>query len=820
MKSKAAVALLCVTVWLFKLGLQAQIAPQFVQLTSPQLWQRLEFGVTNVPQASNPFDPDVIRLDATFTLPSGKTVVVPAFWYQNYQRSLVNGYEQDTPVGLPGWRLRFTPPESGNYSLSLAVQTNDQPYGTPVSTNFIVPAAALPARFGYVGIAPGEQYFQTGDGQPLRMIGENVGWFDGPGTYDYDTWFPAMQAAGEDYARIWMCPWAFGIEDTAGSLNNYSLQPAWQLDYVFQQAESRGIYLLLCLDYHGMFATQPDSWGGNNFWPQNPYDVTNGGPCTVANDFFTNDAAMKIYQKRLRYLIARYGYSQNLLAWEFFNEIDNDYGFLNSTNVATWHETMGGWLHTNDVFGHLVTTSLTGGSDRPEIWSLPQLDFANYHSYGEPGPATQLSAVAQSFLQHYGKPVVIEEFGSSAAGWNRSNDLYLRGWREGLWGGALGGSVGTAMSWWWENIDGENDYPVYSALGTVLNRTGWGRGAWTNINFQTSGAPPPTVGNLAPGGQPFNVQLPLDGNWGVVLSGQLAVPNPAAVSYSAGALDSFVQGLYHPELRMPFQLSAWFTNNAQLVMHLNSVSDASVMVVLADNTRLFSTNLPNLDGTYNVNEEYNTNITVNLPAGKHVITITNAGGDWFYLDWVQLNQVLPSTYAGNWQPSPEAIGQRGSHESLLYVVSPNAAFPAGGTDASLPLQLGQTVTITNWPPGRFFADWYDPATGTNAGSTQAFTTNGTLILPLPNFSEDLAGIVYPPPTLAALGTNAAGSFQMRLNSETGGRYVIEQSSNLEDWSALFTVTNDSGSQALAVPGGGAGPRMFYRARRSQSPQSY
>jgi hypothetical protein len=793
---------------------RANAAPQISQLTSAQLWQRLEFGITNVPTVSNPFDPDIIRLDAILTFPSGKTVTVPAFWCQNYQRSLSGGYEQDTPIGSPGWRLRFTPPESGSYSLSLSIQTNNQPYGTPVITNFVVSAMGSPARSGYVEIAPGKQYFQTGDGQPLRLIGENVGWPGGAGTYDYDTWFPAMQNAGENYARIWMCPWAFGIEDAATSLNNYSLQPAWQLDYVFQQAEQHGIYLLLCLDYHGMFATQPDSWGGNNYWPQNPYNVTNGGFCTVANDFFTNAPAMKMYQKRLRYLVARWGYSQNLLAWEFFNEIDNDYGYLNSTNVATWHGVMGSWMHTNDVFGHLVTTSLTGNSDRPEIWSLTQLDFANYHSYGEPAPATQLSTVAQSFQQRYSKPVVIEEFGTSAAGWNRTNDLYLRGWREGIWGGALGGSVGTAMSWWWENIDGENDYPVYSALGAILNRTGWGRGTWTNINFQTSGAPPTTVGNPIPGGQPFNVQLPLNGNWGVLLSGQVAVPNAAAVGYSAAALDGFVHGIYHADLKTPFQLSAWFTNNAQLVMHLNSVSDASIMVVLADNTQLFSTNLPNLDGTYNVNEEYNTNITVNLPAGKHVITITNAGGDWFYLDWVQLNQVLPSTYAGNWQPSQQAIGLRGSHEALLYVVSPNAAFPASGTNATLPLQQGQTVTITNWPPGRFFADWYDPATGTNAGSSQASTTNGSLMLPLPDFSEDLAGIVYPPPMLAALGTNNPGSFQMRFNSETGGRYALEQSTNLLDWTPLFTVTNDSGSMVLTVPGGAAGPRMFYRAMQS------
>ena len=83
-------------------------------------------------------------------------------------------------------------------------------------------------------------------------------------------------------------------------------------------------------------------------------------------------------------------------------------------------------------------------------------------------------------------------------------------------------------------------------------------------------------------------------------------------------------------------MNAWLTNNARLVMHLNSVSDGSIMVVKVDGNTLFSTNLPNLDGTYNVNEEYNLDIPVNLPAGLHSITITNTGDDWFYLDWVRV----------------------------------------------------------------------------------------------------------------------------------------------------------------------------------------
>jgi len=59
-----------------------------------------------------------------------------------------------------------------------------------------------------------------------------------------------------------------------------------------------------------------------------------------------------------------------------FNEIDNVFNTnLNGDDVVVWHREMGQWLHAHDPYGHLVTTSLTGGSERPEIWSLPEMDF-------------------------------------------------------------------------------------------------------------------------------------------------------------------------------------------------------------------------------------------------------------------------------------------------------------------------------------------------------------------------------------------------------------------------------------------------------------
>ncbi len=764
---------------------------------------------------SNPFDPDVARVDALFRYPSGRTITVPGFWYQGYTRTLSGSSEVLTASGAAGWRVRFLPSEPGSYSVSVSAWTNGQYFGTSTPLAFSVVSNAPVNRWGNVRVASSRQYFETSDGQPLRLIGENVCWPGSRGTYDYDTWFPAMQAAGENYARLWMCPWAFGIENDPNTLTHYRLDQAWKLDYVMGLAEQRGIYLLLCLDYHGMFEVQPDYFGGNNYWPQNPYNITNGGPCINQNAFFTNSTARTIYEKRLRYLAARYGYSQNLLAWEFFNEIDNEYAYLNATDVAAWHGNVGAWLHANDPWGHLVSTSLTGNSDRPEIWSQFPLDYAAYHSYGETGPATRIAQVTQDFLNRYHKPVMVGEFGTDWRGWNRSNDPYLRGWRQGLWGGALGGSVGTSMTWYWENIQSENVYPMYTALGSILNRTGWGRGGWTNIGFRTSGSPPSLVGALVPGGQPFTAFLVLGGTWGGLPSGLLAVANPDSANYAPSTLNSFFHGTAHPELRVPCRLNAWFTNSARLVMHLNSVSGGAIMSVLVDNVQLYRTNLPNLDGTWNVNNEYNMDIPVNIAAGKHSIVITNAGLDWFYLDWLRLENVLPAYYSPNWAPSPGSIGLRGNHESLMYVLAPGNAFPANATNSVLPLQQAGYLQLTNWPAGKFYAEWYDPPTGTNVARTSSTTTNGVLTLPLPDYREDLAGIVYPAPVLLSIGLDTNNAFLFQLSSETGGRYEIKNSADFTNWTTFLLVTNVTGTLPLSTPTAPPNSDNFFRAVQAQ-----
>ncbi|MEI6077242.1 MAG: DUF5060 domain-containing protein [Verrucomicrobiota bacterium] len=768
---------------------------QINQLNSAQLWQKVEFQLTGVPPGFNPFDQASIRVDANLSIPTNGNMTIPAFWYQDYLRSTnSSGAEVDAANGSPQWRVRFTPPVAGAYAMSIYVLTNGQLCATSEVASFTVPATNLPGRYGYAVVATNGMYFQTQDGRALPLNGENVCWAGSAGTYDYDTWFTSMQNAGENYARLWMCPWNFALEQTAGSLTNYTLSPAWQLDYVLQQAEQKGVYVQLCLDYHGMFEVVPDYWGGNNYWTNNPYNSINGGPCVNQNEFFTNAVAKTLYQNRLRYLIARYGYSQNLLGWEFFNEIDNVFTYLDTNAVTAWHSLMGGWLHTNDPFGHLVTTSVSTATAGPAIFGVSQLDFLSWHFYfnGLSDPASKLAAQATTYGKAYGKPVMIGEYGTDWKKWDYSGDPYLRGFRQGIWGAALGGSVGTAMSWWWQNIASSNAYPVYASLSSILGGTDWGRGSWTTIGFKTSGAMPVVVGDLLPDGVPFNVQLPLNSASSSNFVGKLAVVNSQVNNYSAAVLDSYIQGTRRANLKTPFQLSAWFTNDASLVMHLNSVASGVNLVVRVDGSQVLSTNIPNRDGRSSVNGEYNTNILVNIPSGKHLIEITNAGTDWLYLDWVQLNQVLPAAYSNNWQALQTAIGLRGDRESLLYVVTPGVAWPSGATNASLPLQHSQIITLTNWPTGDYITAWYSPASGDSVASSQVVASNGNLILTLPDFTEDLAGILLPLPT----GTLNGDATICNGNTSVS---VIQDFEGFADSSALNAVIiNSTANTTLTI----------------------
>ena len=723
--------------------------PTIVALNAPRLWERAEFRVDGAPSAANPFDPALVRLDASFTPPSGGRLSVPAFWYQDYSDALVDAREVLTPVGPPHWRIRFTPTEPGGYTLSLTIRIQGSPVGDPVVVHFTVPGGEPEARHGWVRVAPDRRWFETSDGRPLRLIGENVCWSDeqGAGTFDYERWFSHLEAAGGNFARLWLAPWFLPLEHKPGTLNRYDLGAAWQIDRIFELAARHHLYVLLCLDHHGMFQVGNQNWGGsNNFWTRNPYSQAAGGPCAQPNDFFTDAGARALYEKRLRYLVGRYGDSPQLLAWQFFNEIDNVYGPLKGEDVLAWHRDMGARLRALDPYHHLVTTSLTGGSVRPEIWEIPEMDFSMYHSYGDASPADRVSALAHAFVRRDGKPMMIGEFGTSAANWNSPADPFLRGFRQGLWGGALGGSVGTAMSWWWDDIDRENVYPVYAAMHRILTAGGWEEGSWEPVEFAGAGSPPTDLAAPVPNGAPFSVQLPLSQARRYRMTGEFAIADRLVAQRSADALAARLDGSTSAPAgaRNTIGLVAFIGEHGALALRVRPVDPGAELVVRVDGREATRATLdPPAPGA--LPGATTREFPVPLGGGKHHVEIANEGTGALVVEMLRIDGVRPAEFPAGWRYGPGAVGLRSGTKAIVYAYSPWISWPASAHRYNPPIVTGESLRLAGWADGAYTATWLDPRTGAPVGVSRGRVAGGVLALPLPDFNEDLAGIVAAAP---------------------------------------------------------------------------
>lgn len=722
-------------------------------LTPPstiQTWRRAEFQISGVPSVANPFDPDQIRVDATVVSPSGRTLKVPAFWTEDYRYNLVAGEEYAEALGTKGWRLRFTPEEVGSYRLSLHLALGNGDAREIAQSRFdVVAAAPSPSPTGWVRVAPDQRSLQLSDGRPLRLIGENVCWPVRQGTHDYEVWFDAMRASGQNFARLWMCPWWAALEQTPGTLNRYNLDAAARMDRIFEIARERGIFLLLAIDFHGMFQMNNPNWGGGgNIWPRNPYHRDHGGPCIHPNEFFTNAEARKIYQKRLRYLIARYGAENHLVAWQFFNEIDNVYGpgLLQAADVADWHGVMGRWLKEHDPFGHLVTTSLTGGSDRPEIWKLPEMDFTVYHSYGDTAPGRFLADMARSQMERYRKPFLVGEFGAEVFSWSRASDAHMRGFRQALWATALTGSIGTMTSWWWEDIHTDGLYPLYSTFTQLMQRAGWHEGDWRPARLSPAWTPPPTsVGEKSAkqdiySGRVFlRVEPWFSDVKPVALTGQLAAER------ASESLSGYIGPANDLHARRSIVLDGWWAGDARLFFRAGRALGNVEPVVRIDGKEVWRQALPAAEGETDRPRKLDTEFQVMIPVGHHRVELANEQAVWLYIDSLRVQGLRPSEFAGGWRFQTESIALRHGNSAVLYAVSPHIVFPAGAQRYRPPVQRGERITVHDWTDGHYVVEWYSPESGAQVQTSTVLARGSQLELVLPDFEEDLVALIRPQP---------------------------------------------------------------------------
>jgi hypothetical protein len=420
----------------------------------PARYELVEFDLQTSYRVQNPYDPAEIDLLLHVTAPDGSQFSVPAFWFQDFDPVAAS------PCGFPGWKARLTPDQEGEWTVQAEIAGQDissQPL------KFTAGAAATP---GFVRLHPqNPNYFAFDDGSTFFPVGLNIGWWQSSPLEDYARWMDQLSANGGTLIRVWMASWSFGIEWNDTGLGNYDGRQyrAWLLDQLFEMARQRGIYIELVLLNHGAFSenTNPE-------WEYNPYNAALGGPLDSPAEFASDETARQYFQRRLRYIAARWGYSTHLFAWEWWNEVN--WTPISTADLAAWVVEMTAFLKPYDPYDHLVSISYAGTGWR-EVLDLPEIDFIQHHEYSYLDPMEEFPKLLEweNGLAP-GKPVLFAEFGYSAGREDTTSfdqqGIHLH---NGLWAATFSGFASPAMYWWWDSyIDPLGLWGQFGGLTTFL----------------------------------------------------------------------------------------------------------------------------------------------------------------------------------------------------------------------------------------------------------------------------------------------------------------------------------------------------------------
>ena len=411
--------------------------------TEGRQYETLTFRFAENLKFANAFDLESNRVELSIQQPDFSRRVLSFF------------YDGQNQQDVEQWEARFAPKQPGLHRFSVVINGE-------VKEQFELPVKANQGR-NQGGLKVSERLgtFAYESGEAFRGIGLNVCWAD-----DYEYYFKKMQAAGINVTRIWMCPWNLSFEWQETGLGRYSLESARRLDTILELADKYGIYVILCLDYHGV-ARKGLGYFKENRWLVNPYNKVNGGPCVEGSDLFTNSEAKTFFKRKYKYIVSRFGHSSRLAAWEFYNEADLMAG--KAIPMNRWHVEMAEYIQSIDVHDRLVSSSSTRSYPEKlvDAFQSPAMDFVMFHDYNALDIASHYTNLHEAAIEYYQKPIVMGEFGIEFRGADRTYKLDPQhiGLHNGIWAGWFNETPIIPLSWWWDNyIDPHNLWEEYATL--------------------------------------------------------------------------------------------------------------------------------------------------------------------------------------------------------------------------------------------------------------------------------------------------------------------------------------------------------------------
>lgn len=396
----------------------------------------VQLALLGMPEVSNAFDPAEADLVATITTPESARMQIPLFWYQEF--TIVTGITQspEKAVGNPEWRLKFRSLSPGTYHISVRAKIKDKVVAVPDFTLTTKYSTVEPIRVK-------DNYFVQGD-DIFIPFAYNIAWANRFEEINrYERWFKAASEGGVNVARVWMASWSVGIEWSDTGLGDYTkrLPRAWVLDQIYRIAAKYGIYINLVLLNHGAFSVST-----NAEWYSNAYFKGNGGPIENPGEFASNQVARKFWERRLRYITARWAGEPNHFTWEWWNEVN--FTPLSGSELTEWIKWSDSILKTWDPYKSLTTTSWSTAASLQD-WS--PVDYGVVHVYDDKDPIKTLSVQAEAMKAVLpNKPILVGEMGSGTTTEDPFTDPKGLHLHNAHWAATFVGFGAPASYWWWD----------------------------------------------------------------------------------------------------------------------------------------------------------------------------------------------------------------------------------------------------------------------------------------------------------------------------------------------------------------------------------
>ncbi|HUT87986.1 MAG TPA: DUF5060 domain-containing protein [Thermoguttaceae bacterium] len=677
-------------------------------------------------QWQNPFDPDEVRVDAVFTGADGRLARVPGFYYQEYGGTVLDGRESYYPVGVPGWKVRFSPPQTGSYSCVLTAK-NGERAATATAPGFVCISSG--ASHGYLRISPHNPlYFEFDDGTPFCAVAMDKA--IGP-VFQYEHMYQRFDEAGGNFNRLFLTHGNFNIMERlvdparpdkgVGKLN---LEYCWCVDQVLELGEQLGIYHMLTLTNQTNFRTN------NGGWDANVYNVKNGGFLRKPGEYFTDERAQRVFEHLLRYAVARWGASTSVFSWDLWNEVSAAEGY-NAAIAARWHQRMARYLRSVDETKHVIHTNFGNFNGCAEIDDLPEMELVSTNIYAVKDVAHISEVWTKRLIEQFRKPYMLTEYGighnMGTAGY-APHDPERVMVHDGLWSPLLNGSAGTGMAWDWNWLDDDHFYRYVQAASQVVKDIPFSRRTWQSVQVQAfefaDASRKPYYADTLIEGFPGNYTFPPD-----------ALDRELFTVQENGRLDR--QDLLHARLgeRQNWRAASKsfvvrYPIDGQFIVYVpelgGGLKPAPRLTVTLDGAVVLEQELlPDGSADQYDPRAYYQKYAVDVPAGAHTIRVANTGGGTITTAFELTGYVRRNG------PNLEVRGMQTEDYILLWVKHPEFNWMYRRMGMTSGEQPAGRLILRDVPDGIWSAQWMDTVEARPVGQETVTSKDGVLVLKTP-----------------------------------------------------------------------------------------